>query len=61
MTIEDAQFEDPGSDRRCERAELVGLIDAQPTQTVIGDPGRIRQILINRSAMPSSLPRRAKS
>jgi signal transduction histidine kinase len=27
--------------------ELVGLIDAQTPRTVIGDPGRIRQVLTN--------------
>ena len=46
LTIEDTlDILAPSSQDR--RLELVGLIDAQTPRTVVGDPGRIRQILTN--------------
>lgn len=46
MTIEDTlDMLAPASQDR--HLELVGLIDAQTPRTVIGDPGRIRQVLTN--------------
>lgn len=46
LTIEDTlDILAPSSQNR--RLELVGLIDAQTPRTVVGDPGRIRQILTN--------------
>jgi CheY-like chemotaxis protein len=46
MTIEDTlDILAPTAQGR--QLELVGLIDAQTPRTVIGDPGRIRQILTN--------------